>query len=75
MALQGKMILNGADYAPLDLYGVGVFMAFSGNGIYRNNGACGAIAGDGPLPPGKYWVIDRGAGGFFGKKKAAIQDA
>lgn len=65
MALQGMLILNGADYAPFNLYGVGVFMAFSGNGVYRNKGACGAVKGDGPLPPGKYWIVDRGAGGFF----------
>jgi len=69
MALQGKMILNGADYAPFNLYGVGVFMAFSGSGIYRNKSACGAIKGDGPLPPGKYWIVERGAGGFFSKKR------
>ena len=49
----GKMVLNGADYAPFELYGVGVFMAFSGNGVYRNKGACGAIKGDGPFSPGK----------------------
>jgi Protein of unknown function (DUF2778) len=30
MALQGKLILNGADYAPFNLYGVGTFMAHSG---------------------------------------------
>ncbi len=36
MALKGTLILNGADYAPLNIYGVGVFMAFSGNGAYRN---------------------------------------
>lgn len=74
MALHGKLVLNGADYAPFNLYGVGVFMAFSGNGIYRNKGACGAIKTNGPLPPGKYWIVDRGAGGFFSKKKAQIQD-
>ncbi len=38
MALQGTLILNGADYAPFNLYGVGVFMAHSGKGICRNNG-------------------------------------
>jgi hypothetical protein len=75
MALNGTLILNGADYAPLNIYGVGVFMAFSGNGAYRNRGGCGAVSGDGPLPPGKYWVVDRGAGGFFGKRKAELQDA
>lgn len=60
MALHGKLVLNGADYAPFNLYGVSVFMAFSGNGIYRNKGACGAVKGDGPLPPGKYWIVERG---------------
>ncbi|WP_426445998.1 tlde1 domain-containing protein [Siccibacter colletis] len=63
MALNGKLLLNGADYAPFNLYGVGVFMAFSGNGIYRNKGACGAMKGDGPLPPGKYWIVERGSAG------------
>lgn len=29
MALQGTLILNGADYAPFNLYDVGVFMAHS----------------------------------------------
>lgn len=74
MALQGTLILNGADYAPFNLYGVGVFMAFSGNSVYRNKGACGAVKGDGSLPPGKYWIVDRGAGGFFSGLKAKGQD-
>ncbi|WP_368542119.1 DUF2778 domain-containing protein [Enterobacter soli] len=59
MALHGKLILNGADYAPFNLYGVGVFMAHSGRGVHRNNGVCGAIPDSGPLPVGKYWIVDR----------------
>lgn len=74
MALNGKMLLNGADYAPFNLYGVGVFMAHSGKGAFRNHGACAGIEGDGPLPPGKYWIVDRGAGGFFSGIKANVQD-
>lgn len=74
MALQGKMILNGADYAPFNLYGVGVFMAHSGKGVYRNKGACGVIPNDGPLPPGKYWIVDRGSGGGGSWIKAKSQD-
>lgn len=58
MALQGKLILNGADYAPFNLYGVGVFMAHSGRGVYRNKAACSAVVKDGPLPLGKYWIVD-----------------
>jgi hypothetical protein len=54
MTLQGKMILNGADYAPFDLYGVGVFMAHSGLGASRNNASCGHVANTGPIPSGKY---------------------
>lgn len=33
MALKGTMLLNGADYAPFNLHGVGVFMAHSGQGF------------------------------------------
>lgn len=58
MPLQGNLILNDADYASFILYGVGVFMAFSGNGVYRNHGGCRAIPDNGPIPPGKYWIAD-----------------
>lgn len=47
MALHGTLILNGADYAPFNLYGVGVFMAHSGQGTYRNNASCAAIPAQG----------------------------
>lgn len=71
MDLKGTMLLNGADYAPFNLHGVGVFKAHSGQGIYRNNGFCGAVKGS---PPGKYWIVDRGTGGFFSDLKAKVQD-
>lgn len=74
MAINGTMTLNGADYAPFNLYGVGIFMAHSGQGAYRNQGACGAIQGAGPIPPGKYWIVDRGSGGFLSSIKAHVQD-
>lgn len=74
MALQGKLILNGANYAPFSLYGVGVFMAHSGPGAYRNNGNCGAIANMGPTPPGKYWIVDRMEGNDISQKLEAIHD-
>ena len=45
MTLHGKFIINDADYSPLEFDGVGVFMAFSGNGAYRNKGACGIKIG------------------------------
>lgn len=37
MALNGKMLLNGADIAPLEFPGVGTFMAFTGNGAYKKS--------------------------------------
>jgi len=75
MAVHGKLLLNGADYAPLNMYGVGVFMAFSGKGDYRNKGACGAVPDDGPLPPGKYWIVDRKEGNWFSQKGLEVKDA
>jgi len=74
MALQGSFVLNGANYAPFDLYGVGVFMAFSGNGFYRNNVACVTIPNNGPIPPGRYWIVERGAGGIGSWVKARSLD-
>ncbi len=74
MALHGKMILNGADYATFNIYGVGVFMAHSGDRIYRNNGACRAITNDGPLPRCKYWIVERGSCGLASKARAKALD-
>ncbi|KEA52394.1 hypothetical protein DT73_12575 [Mangrovibacter sp. MFB070] len=75
MALQGSLILNEADYAPFNLYGVGVFMAHSGRGAYRNNANCGSIPKDGPLPLGKYWIVDRLEGNWLSQKSLEIKDA
>lgn len=74
MALYGKFILNGADYAPLNFTGVGTFMAFSGNGVNRNRSGCVHIPTEGPLPTGKYWVIDRGQGGILSRGISASKD-
>ncbi|QCT21472.1 DUF2778 domain-containing protein [Jejubacter calystegiae] len=54
MALQGKFIVNNAHFSPLMIYGVGTFMAFSGNQAYRNRGGCVAIPNNGLLPSGRY---------------------
>lgn len=75
MALQGKMILNGADYASFNLYGVGVFMAHSGLGAYRNNANCGGVQNIGPIPIGKYWIVDRREGNWLSQKKKEIHDS
>lgn len=64
MALNGKFTLNGAHYSPFQLYGVGTFMAFSGKGDCRNKSACAIKSNIGPLPIGKYWIVERGTGGL-----------
>lgn len=74
MALQGKFVINDADYSPLSFPGVGTFMAFSGNGVYRNRGGCGMIPIKGPIPSGKYWILDRPDGGAYSQFKAGIKD-
>ncbi|QIU92085.1 DUF2778 domain-containing protein [Yokenella regensburgei] len=74
MALNGTFILNGADYAPLTFPGIGIFMAFSGNGAYRNRGSFANVAKVGPLPAGKYWIVDRSEGGLRSKVIANSKD-
>lgn len=75
MALQGSLILNGADYASFNLFGVGVFMDFLGQGFYRNNLSCMANAGDGPIVPGKYWIVDRQKGNWLSQKRVEFKDS
>ncbi|QHM72971.1 DUF2778 domain-containing protein [Mixta intestinalis] len=70
MALHGKMILNNADYSPLSFPGLGTFMAFSGKDLYRNKGGCGTIINRGPLPPGKYYIVDRPSGSWVNSVRA-----
>jgi hypothetical protein len=74
MALQGKFILNTADIAPLTIYGVGTFMAFSGQQAYINKGACGHIPKLGPVPPGNYYIVDRPTGDWKNIARAAAID-
>ncbi|MBK0033913.1 DUF2778 domain-containing protein [Erwinia sp. S43] len=71
MALQGKFILNGADIAPLTIYGVGTFMAFSGQQVYMNKGGCGHMSKLGPIPPGNYYIVDRPTGDWKNRVRAA----
>lgn len=74
MPLQGKFIVNNEPLAPLVIYGVGAFMAFSGNNIYRNRGGCTAVPENGPIPAGKYWIIDRPTGGIRSQMEAWTKD-
>ncbi|PNS11174.1 hypothetical protein COO59_12940 [Mixta theicola] len=74
MALYGRFVINDADFSPLIFNGIGTFMDFSGDGLYRNHGGCSIIPGSGPIPTGKYWIVDRPAGGVWSKTRAWIKD-
>lgn len=63
MAYHGKFIMNNTFLAPLTIFGIGTFHAYSGNNVYRNRGGCTAVPNDGPIPAGKYWIVDRPTGG------------
>ncbi|WP_380183748.1 DUF2778 domain-containing protein [Kalamiella sp. sgz302252] len=58
--------MNNADYAPLHIDGVGTFQAYSGNGRYRNKTGFTHIAINGPLPTGRYYIVDRPTRGAKG---------
>lgn len=75
MALYGKFVINDAYYCPLSFPGVGTFLAFSGDGFYRNRGACGMKPAVGPVPPGKYWIVDRPEGGLKSQVITGVKDA
>jgi hypothetical protein len=53
---------------------VGDFSAFSGNGSGKNNPAAAAIPKNGPLPPGRYYIVERGSGGLFTHMRDDIID-
>lgn len=63
MALYGKFYLNKANFAPLVFPGIGTFMAYSGDGKYRNQPGCIHLADRGAIPIGRYWIVARPTGG------------
>ncbi|MFC0695815.1 DUF2778 domain-containing protein [Paraburkholderia humisilvae] len=75
MAIQGKFVIDNAPLSPLVMYGVGSFMAFSGDNIYRNRAGCTKIVNQGPIPAGRYWIVDRPTGGFASQISASVRDA
>lgn len=74
MALHGKFIVNNEPFSHLVMYGIGSFPAYSGDEIYRNRSGCTAVANKGPLPGGKYWIVDRPSGGIGSRAKARVND-
>lgn len=58
--------LNGQLFSDLDCGGVGRFPAFSGYGAARNDPRFVAKVDEGPLPRGRYYILDRQSGGRLG---------
>ena len=66
--------LNALPFSELICDGVS-YEAFSGNGIpYVNDARYQDIEDNGPLPLGRYFILDRESGGTFGWLRQPIQD-
>jgi hypothetical protein len=65
MPIECTFSLNNKPMSVLHCDGVGDFDAFSGNDAGKNNPDAVAIPDVGPLPPGRYYIVDRGSGGLF----------
>ncbi|MCU2631782.1 DUF2778 domain-containing protein [Enterobacter hormaechei subsp. hoffmannii] len=70
--LQCFFHLNGGTYATLSVPGVGFFPAFSGNGDATNRAESANIPDIGPLPPGRYYILLRGLGGWYTQTKDSV---
>lgn len=57
--------LNGRELSEFRI-GAHAFAAFSGLGRYANSRSVACTRGQGPIPPGKYYIIDRQSGGILG---------
>lgn len=66
--------LNGKLMSVLQCLDFGSMLAFSGNDIYVNNPSATAVPNNGPLPHGKYYIVDRQSGGRHGAVIDAIND-
>lgn len=70
--LQCYFHLNNGKYGTLAVPGVGFFSAFSGNGTATNNPSQANVPDIGPLPPGRYYILLRGRGGWVSQTKDSI---
>lgn len=70
--LQCYFHLNGGKYATLSVPGVGFFPAFSGNGNATNRPESASLPDIGPLPPGRYYILLRGLGGWYTQTKDSV---
>ena len=66
MGLACTFALNRRAVSQLVCPGVGSFAAFSGRPEVRNDPTAADKADIGPLPPGRYYIVDRQSGGRLG---------
>jgi hypothetical protein len=66
MPVACTFVLNGQTTSLLSCPGVGLFTAFSGTSTGRDNPNAVSQADVGPLPPGRYYIVDRQSGGRAG---------
>lgn len=57
--------LNGRELSEFRI-GAHAFAAFSGSGKYANTRSAACMRGQGPIPPGRYYIFDRQSGGMLG---------
>ncbi|EHN8807689.1 DUF2778 domain-containing protein [Enterobacter roggenkampii] len=74
MSLQGKFVVNDATFSPLTFYGIGTFLAYSGNDQYRNRAGCICVPDNGPIPDGRYHIVNRPSGGWKGVIRTDLHD-
>jgi len=67
--------LNGKRMSILQCLDFGSMLAFSGNDIHVNNPSSTAVPNNGPLPHGRYYIVDRQAGGRHGQVVDTINDS
>jgi len=66
MALACTFALNAQPMSSLDCRELGCMAAFSGTGAARNNPRSTGVKSVGPLPRGRYYIVDRQSGGMMG---------
>jgi hypothetical protein len=65
MVIDCRFALNGEPLSSFQL-GAQQFPAFSGLGIQANKRQFACLKGSGPIPPGRYYILDRQSGGRLG---------
>ena len=74
MPAQCIFTLNGKNTSTLFCKGFGGVSAFSGRKQYVDKPSATAVAGMGPIPKGRYYIIKRESGGRLGRVRDYVMD-